>query len=56
MKKAHKTAFDVVNSQLNIHPTPVIQYVADTRSTEYKPHVILRALRSWTEATNTATH
>ena len=40
---------DVVNRELNIHPTPVVKYVTDARRTEDKPHVILRAFGSWAE-------
>ena len=45
----YKTAPDVIHRQLNIHSTPVIKYVTNTRCTEYKPHVILRAFGSRTE-------
>jgi len=40
-KQAHKTASDVVDCKLNVHSSPVVKYVTDTRSTEYEPHVIL---------------
>ena len=49
MNRAYKTMADVVDCELNIHPTPVIKYITDTRCTEYEPHVILRAFRSRTE-------
>ena len=50
-RKTYKAASDVVHCELNIHAIPVIKYVTDTARTEDKPHVILRAFRSRTEAT-----
>ena len=51
LTQTYKTAPDVIHCQLDVHPTPVIKYVTDTRRTEDKPHVILWAFRSRTEAT-----
>ena len=49
----HLASFDEVHCLIHVHATPVIKYVAHTRSTVHEPHVILTTLSSEAETMKT---
>ena len=46
----HQAIFNVLDSMLNVHSTPVIQNITDTTCAENEPHIILTPLWCWTKA------